>query len=67
MKRPTPHISHRRSRRHSFASKMLLKSILKNIYTLNNPKKELKQKNIDVVLLDMNYRIGFEDGRVCIY
>ena len=53
-----------------FASKMLLKKHFENIYTLNNPKnivELLAQNNIDVVLLDMNYRIGFEDGREGLY
>nr|WP_315200335.1 sigma-54 dependent transcriptional regulator [uncultured Flavobacterium sp.] len=53
-----------------FASKMLLKKHFENIYTLSNPKYvvELLAKNIiDVVLLDMNYRIGFEDGREGLY
>jgi DNA-binding NtrC family response regulator len=49
---------------------MLLKKHFENIYTLTNPKNvvELLSKNtIDVVLLDMNYRIGFEDGREGLY
>ncbi|MDR6845657.1 sigma-54 dependent transcriptional regulator [Flavobacterium granuli] len=53
-----------------FASKMLLKKHFENIFTLNNPKNvvELLAKNtIDVVLLDMNYRIGFEDGKEGLY
>ncbi|MCC9071869.1 sigma-54 dependent transcriptional regulator [Flavobacterium sp. F-65] len=53
-----------------FASKLYLKKYFENIYTLNNPKNivELLAKNsIDVVLLDMNYRIGFEDGREGLY
>jgi DNA-binding NtrC family response regulator len=53
-----------------FASKMLLKKHFENIFTLSNPKNvvELLAKNtIDVVLLDMNYRIGFEDGREGLY
>jgi DNA-binding NtrC family response regulator len=53
-----------------FASKVYLKKYFENIYTLNNPKNivELLSKNsIDVVLLDMNYRIGFEDGREGLY
>ncbi|WP_343615828.1 sigma-54 dependent transcriptional regulator [Flavobacterium sp.] len=53
-----------------FASKVYLKKYFENIYTLNNPKNivELLAKNtIDVVLLDMNYRIGFEDGREGLY
>lgn len=53
-----------------FASKLYLKKYFETIYTLNNPKNivELLAKNtIDVVLLDMNYRIGFEDGREGLY
>ncbi|MFD2940037.1 sigma-54-dependent transcriptional regulator [Flavobacterium notoginsengisoli] len=53
-----------------FASKVYLKKYFENIFTLNNPKNivELLSKNtIDVVLLDMNYRIGFEDGREGLY
>lgn len=53
-----------------FASKMLLKKHFENIFTLSNPKNvvELLARNtIDVVLLDMNYRIGFEDGREGLY
>ncbi|SHG64142.1 sigma-54-dependent transcriptional regulator [Flavobacterium johnsoniae] len=53
-----------------FASKVYLKKYFENIHTLNNPKKIvelLSQNNIDVVLLDMNYRIGFEDGREGLY
>lgn len=53
-----------------FASKLYLKKYFETIYTLNNPKNivELLAKNtIDVVLLDMNYRIGFEDGKEGLY
>lgn len=53
-----------------FAAKMLLKKFFENIYTLNDPKnvvKLLSEHSIDVVLLDMNYRIGFEDGREGLY
>lgn len=53
-----------------FASKMVLKKHFETIYTLNNPKNildTLSGNQIDVVLLDMNYRIGFEDGREGIY
>ncbi|PKB18748.1 sigma-54 dependent transcriptional regulator [Flavobacterium sp. 5] len=53
-----------------FASKMFLKKHFENIFTLNNPKLvvDLLAKNtIDVVLLDMNYRIGFEDGKEGLY
>lgn len=53
-----------------FASKMVLKKHFETIYTLSDPKKilaTLAEHPIDVVLLDMNYRIGFEDGREGIY
>lgn len=53
-----------------FASKVFLKKYFENIYTLNNPKNVielLSKQTIDVVLLDMNYRIGFEDGREGLY
>ncbi|SDX84219.1 sigma-54-dependent transcriptional regulator [Flavobacterium degerlachei] len=53
-----------------FASKMLLKKYFENIYTLSNPKNVvelLANNDIDVVLLDMNYRIGFEEGKEGLY
>lgn len=53
-----------------FASKLYLKKYFETIYTLNNPRnivELLAKNNIDVVLLDMNYRIGFEDGREGLY
>ena len=53
-----------------FSAKMLLKKYFETIFTVNNPKntiKVLSENAIDVVLLDMNYRIGFEDGREGIY
>jgi len=53
-----------------FAAKMLLKKHFETIFTLNNPKNVLQllsENEIDVVLLDMNYRIGFEDGREGMY
>jgi len=53
-----------------FASKMALKKHFEDIYTLADPKKAIQllaEHPIDVVLLDMNYRIGFEDGREGIY
>ncbi|MHC5363058.1 sigma-54-dependent transcriptional regulator [Myroides sp. LJL110] len=52
------------------AAKMLLKRHFSNIYTLDNPKKLIwfiNQNDIQVVLLDMNYRIGFEDGKEGIF
>ena len=53
-----------------FTAKMLLKKHFETIYTLNNPKnvvQVLAENEIDLVLLDMNYRIGFEDGREGLY
>ena len=49
-----------------FSAKMILKKHFEEIFTTNDPKKIitiLGDNQIDVVLLDMNYRIGFEDGR----
>ncbi|KIC03764.1 ATPase AAA [Flavobacterium sp. JRM] len=49
-----------------FSVKMILKKHFESIFTTNDPKKIislLSENPIDVVLLDMNYRIGFEDGR----
>ncbi|MBZ4041563.1 sigma-54-dependent transcriptional regulator [Flavobacterium hibisci] len=49
-----------------FSAKMILKKHFEIIFTTNNPKKIislLSENEINVVLLDMNYRIGFEDGR----
>ncbi|MGC4040599.1 MAG: sigma-54 dependent transcriptional regulator [Flavobacterium sp.] len=53
-----------------FAAKMLLKKHFETIFTLSNPRNVvqlLAENDIDVVLLDMNYRIGFEDGREGLY
>ncbi|WP_439553652.1 sigma-54-dependent transcriptional regulator [Flavobacterium macrobrachii] len=53
-----------------FAAKMLLKKHFETIFTLNNPKNVIQllaENDIDVVLLDMNYRFGFEDGREGLY
>lgn len=53
-----------------FTVKMLLKKHYETIYTLSNPKnivQLLAENEIDLVLLDMNYRIGFEDGREGLY
>lgn len=49
-----------------FSAKMILKKHFETIFTTNSPKKIisiLSDNDINVVLLDMNYRIGFEDGR----
>lgn len=53
-----------------FTAKILLKKYFKTVHTLSNPKnivQLLSENKIDVVLLDMNYRIGYEDGREGIY
>jgi len=49
-----------------FSARMVLKKHFETILTTNNPKKLyefLSENTVDVVVLDMNYRIGFEDGR----
>ena len=54
-----------------FSARISLKKYFSEIITANNPKKisnHLTSSNaIDVVLLDMNYRIGFEDGKEGLY
>lgn len=53
-----------------FSAKMLLKKHFETIYTLSNPKNVIQlliENDIDLVLLDMNYRIGFEDGKEGMY
>jgi DNA-binding NtrC family response regulator len=53
-----------------FSARISLKKFFTEIVTANNPKKisnHLTEKQIDVVLLDMNYRIGFEDGKEGLY
>ena len=49
---------------------MVLKKYFAQVFTTNNPKKIqsfFSEQTIDVVLLDMNYHIGFEDGREGLY
>ena len=53
-----------------FSARISLKKYFTEIVTVNNPKKisnHLTEKQIDVVLLDMNYRIGYEDGKEGLY
>ncbi len=52
-----------------FSAKISLKKYFTNIITTNNPKTIITQlsEQIDVVVLDMNYRIGFEDGKEGLY
>lgn len=49
-----------------FAARLVLKKHFETILTTSQPKmlyQFLAEHTVDVVLLDMNYRIGFEDGR----
>ncbi|MBL4904621.1 MAG: response regulator, partial [Flavobacteriaceae bacterium] len=52
------------------SAKLFLKKQFTNILTRNNPK-EMNQlistESIDVIVLDMNYRIGFNDGKEGVY
>ncbi|WP_028889134.1 sigma-54-dependent transcriptional regulator [Tenacibaculum ovolyticum] len=53
-----------------FSARISLKKYFTGIITANNPKKisnHLTTTTIDVVLLDMNYRIGYEDGKEGLY
>ncbi len=53
-----------------FSARISLKKYFTTIITENNPKKihnHLTKNTIDVALLDMNYRIGFEDGKEGLY
>ncbi len=53
-----------------FSARISLKKYFTQIITSNNPKKigsHLSNSTIDVVLLDMNYRVGFEDGKEGLY
>lgn len=52
------------------AAKMLLKRHFETINTNTNPKKIIEylgENSVDVVILDMNYRVGFEDGKEGIF
>ncbi len=52
-----------------FSAKINLKKYFTDIITTNDPKTIITQlaNQIDVVLLDMNYRIGYEDGKEGLY
>lgn len=53
-----------------FSLKMVLKKHFESVITTENPRKVIQllaENTIDVVLLDMNYRIGYEDGKEGIY
>ncbi|MEK6450885.1 MULTISPECIES: sigma-54-dependent transcriptional regulator [Myroides] len=52
------------------AAKMLLKRHFETVNTNTNPKKIIEylgENSVDVVILDMNYRVGFEDGKEGIF
>ena len=52
------------------SARLLLKKHYSNVITRNNPK-EINQlistESIDIMVLDMNYRIGFNDGKEGLY
>jgi len=52
------------------SAKLVLKKYYNTIITRNNPKEInqiLSKEQIDVIVLDMNYRIGFNDGKEGLY
>ena len=52
------------------SAKLLLKKLYENVITRNNPKEInqlISKEKIDVIVLDMNYRIGFNDGKEGMY
>ena len=52
------------------SARLLLKKRYENVITRNNPKEInelISKEKIDVIVLDMNYRIGFNDGKEGIY
>ena len=47
------------------AAKMLLKNVFEEVFTLSSPKKllqTLSEREVDVVLLDMNFEAGLNTG-----
>jgi len=52
------------------AAKIILKRYFENVITLNDPNKIISTiiaNDIEIVLLDMNFRMGYEDGKEGIY
>jgi len=52
------------------SAKLLLKKQYEQVITRNNPKdinQLISESNIDLIVLDMNYRIGFNDGKEGMY
>ena len=53
-----------------FSARVWLKKFFEEVITINSPKKiipTLNENNVDVILLDMNFRRGFEDGKERLY
>ena len=53
-----------------FSARVWLKKFFEEVITLNSPKKiipAINENNLDVILLDMNFRRGFEDGKEGLY
>lgn len=53
-----------------FSAKVWLKKFFTEVITLNSPNKivtTLQSHQVDVILLDMNFRRGFEDGKEGLY
>ena len=52
------------------SAKLVLKKHYERVITRNNPKEInqlISKENIDIIVLDMNYRIGFNDGKEGMY
>ena len=53
-----------------FSARVWLKKFFEEVITINSPKKiipTINENNVDVILLDMNFRRGFEDGKEGLY
>ena len=53
-----------------FSARVWLKKFFEEVITINSPKKiisALNENYVDVILLDMNFRRGFEDGKEGLY
>ena len=53
-----------------FSARVWLKKFFTEVFTLSSPNKiipTIHESEIDVILLDMNFRRGFEDGKEGLY
>lgn len=53
-----------------FSAKVWLKKFFSDVITIESPKKILNainENNVDIILLDMNFKRGFEDGKEGLY